>query len=207
VAVSGCCRPLLSTETSVDSHTVQAVASALAVRNKADANSVIAQENRSTAQRPGWTSSTSHTNSGATEDASTRFRTSTRLLLAVSNMRGRWSQGGEYLVSGSDDHRLYLWASEDKYSVRKVLETGRTDNSDSRGTDFAQDTLETSSPQSSCPTRTTQKSSRVLATGSSSSPKSNTHPASRLLVPPSGHGTATQTWQSESSPKTILTHS
>lgn len=190
----------------MDSHTVQAVASSLAVRNKADANSVIAQGNRSTAQRLRWTSSTSHTNSGATEDASTRFRMSPRLL-PVSNLRGRWSQGGEYLVSGSDDHRLYIWASEDKYSVRKVLETGRIDSSERTASDFAQDTLETSSPRSSCRTRTTQKSSRALATDSSSSPKSNTPRASRLLVPPSGHGTATQTWQSGSSPRTIQTHS
>jgi hypothetical protein len=44
------------------------------------------------------------------------------LLLNVAD--GRWSQEGEYLVSGSDDHRLFIWSAYDKFAVRKVLDTG-----------------------------------------------------------------------------------
>ena len=36
----------------------------------------------------------------------------------------RWSQEGEYLVSGSDDYRLFIWSAYDKFAVRKVLYTG-----------------------------------------------------------------------------------
>ena len=36
----------------------------------------------------------------------------------------RWSQEGEYLVSGSDDYRLYIWDAYNKFAVRKVLDTG-----------------------------------------------------------------------------------
>jgi WD40 repeat protein len=36
----------------------------------------------------------------------------------------RWSQEGEYLLSGSDDHRLFIWSAYDKFAVRKVLDTG-----------------------------------------------------------------------------------
>jgi hypothetical protein len=37
---------------------------------------------------------------------------------------GRWSQGGEYLLSGSDDCRLFIWSAYDNFTVRKVLNTG-----------------------------------------------------------------------------------
>jgi len=36
----------------------------------------------------------------------------------------RWSQEGEYLVSGSDDHRLFIWDAYDKFKIRKILDTG-----------------------------------------------------------------------------------
>jgi WD40 repeat protein len=39
-------------------------------------------------------------------------------------VNGRWSQEGDYLLSGSDDHRLFIWSAYDKFAVRKVLETG-----------------------------------------------------------------------------------
>ena len=36
----------------------------------------------------------------------------------------RWSQEGEYLLSGSDDYRLFIWDAYNKFAVRKVLDTG-----------------------------------------------------------------------------------
>jgi WD40 repeat protein len=45
------------------------------------------------------------------------------ILIAILILN-RWSQEGEYLVSGSDDHRLFIWSAYDKFAVRKVLDTG-----------------------------------------------------------------------------------
>ena len=46
--------------------------------------------------------------------------TSTKIVRLIA----RWSQEGEYLVSGSDDYRLLIWSAYDKFAVRKVLHTG-----------------------------------------------------------------------------------
>src|SRR5277367_4389148 len=101
---------------------------------------------------------------------------------------GRWSQEGEYLVSGSDDHRLFIWSAYDKFAVRKILDTG-TYQSTLKIVSDQKATWETFSPQSSCHIQTTPKSFPVPEIVSSNSPKWNTLLNDMPPDPLKGHGT------------------
>lgn len=120
-----CFRKLWLTETYTANRTKQVVRSpglpaVIPCRSSFPNSADLVKAKRCMDLRRGWTNSIWHMSWMVTMAVSMHYRTQLYCLWLIC----RWSQEGEYLVSGSDDYRLFIWDAYNKFAVRKVLDTG-----------------------------------------------------------------------------------